>query len=81
MPASAQELFPGRQITLIAPYAPGGVVDMTARLLAEGFRAGLLRASQSLEDRRRRAWNQDRAVISLILPRFAGADTGSLARC
>jgi tripartite-type tricarboxylate transporter receptor subunit TctC len=37
IPAVAQELFPGRQITLIAPYAPGGVVDITARILAEGF--------------------------------------------
>lgn len=37
VPAAAQELFPGRQITLIAPYPPGGVVDMTARLLAEGL--------------------------------------------
>jgi tripartite-type tricarboxylate transporter receptor subunit TctC len=38
LPAAAQELFPGRQMTLIAPYAAGGVVDMTARLLAEGFK-------------------------------------------
>ncbi len=36
-PAAAGPLFPGQQITLIAPYPPGGVVDMTARLLAEGF--------------------------------------------
>jgi tripartite-type tricarboxylate transporter receptor subunit TctC len=36
-PAMAEPLFPGQQITLIAPYPPGGVVDMTARLLAEGF--------------------------------------------
>jgi tripartite-type tricarboxylate transporter receptor subunit TctC len=36
-PVAAEPLFPGQQITLIAPYPPGGVVDMTARLLAEGF--------------------------------------------
>jgi tripartite-type tricarboxylate transporter receptor subunit TctC len=37
--AFAQSAFPSRQITLVVPYPPGGVVDMTARLLAEGLRA------------------------------------------
>ncbi len=37
-PTIAQS-FPSRPITLIAPYPPGGVVDMTARLLADGLRA------------------------------------------
>ncbi len=35
----AQSAFPSRPITLIVPYPPGGVVDMTARLMAEGLRA------------------------------------------
>ncbi len=38
-PASyAQTPFPSRQITLIVPYPPGGVVDMTARLMADGLK-------------------------------------------
>ena len=37
-PARAQDTYPSRQITLIAPYPPGGVVDMTARMLAEGLK-------------------------------------------
>lgn len=37
-PATADERYPSRQITLIVPYAPGGVVDMTARLLADGLK-------------------------------------------
>jgi tripartite-type tricarboxylate transporter receptor subunit TctC len=36
-PAAAQS-FPSRQITLIVPYPPGGVVDMTARVLADGLK-------------------------------------------
>jgi tripartite-type tricarboxylate transporter receptor subunit TctC len=36
--ASAQEPYPSRQITLIVPYPAGGVVDLTARLLADGLR-------------------------------------------
>jgi tripartite-type tricarboxylate transporter receptor subunit TctC len=35
--ASAQS-YPSRQISLIVPYAPGGVLDLVARLLAEGLR-------------------------------------------
>ena len=35
--ASAQS-YPSRQISLIVPYAPGGVLDLVARLLAEGMR-------------------------------------------
>ncbi len=36
--ASAQEPFPTRTITLIVPYPAGGVVDLTARLLADGLK-------------------------------------------
>jgi len=35
----AQEAYPTRQITLIAPYAAGGSTDLVARVLSEGLRA------------------------------------------
>jgi len=37
-PAVAQSAFPSRPITLVVPYPPGGVVDITARLMADGLR-------------------------------------------
>ncbi len=33
-PASAQRRFPSRPITLIVPFAPGGIADLTARAVA-----------------------------------------------
>jgi tripartite-type tricarboxylate transporter receptor subunit TctC len=39
--AKAQDSFPSRQISLIAPYAAGGSIDLIARLLAEGLTARL----------------------------------------
>ena len=35
MPAPAQSQYPNQPIKLIVPYAPGGVPDTTARLLAQ----------------------------------------------
>ncbi|HKA81760.1 MAG TPA: tripartite tricarboxylate transporter substrate binding protein, partial [Xanthobacteraceae bacterium] len=35
----AQDAYPTRQITLIAPYAAGGSTDLVARVLSEGLRA------------------------------------------
>ncbi len=35
----AQDTYPTRQITLIAPYAAGGSTDLVARVLSEGLRA------------------------------------------
>src|SRR5262249_60469775 len=37
--AVAQESYPVRQITLIAPYAAGGSTDLVARVLSEGLKA------------------------------------------
>ena len=39
--ASAQQSYPSRQISLIAPYAAGGSIDLIARILAEGLSARL----------------------------------------
>ena len=36
-PAAAQKVFPDRSVTLVLPYAPGGTVDIQARLLAQGL--------------------------------------------
>jgi tripartite-type tricarboxylate transporter receptor subunit TctC len=35
--ASAQESYPTRPITIVAPFPPGGVVDLTGRPLAAGL--------------------------------------------
>lgn len=35
--ASAQDAYPSRPVTLIAPYAAGGSIDLIARILAEGL--------------------------------------------
>jgi tripartite-type tricarboxylate transporter receptor subunit TctC len=35
LPAGAQDITPGRPVTLIVPSAPGGTTDFAARLLAE----------------------------------------------
>jgi tripartite-type tricarboxylate transporter receptor subunit TctC len=40
-PAIAQENYPSRQITLIAPFAAGGSTDLVARVISEGLRAKL----------------------------------------
>jgi tripartite-type tricarboxylate transporter receptor subunit TctC len=36
-PASAQDQYPSRQISLIAPFAAGGSVDIVSRILVEGL--------------------------------------------
>ena len=39
--AAAQPAFPGKPITLIVPFAPGGVADITARTVAQAMAASL----------------------------------------
>ena len=39
--ASAQDNYPSHPITLIAPFAAGGSVDLVSRILAEGLTARL----------------------------------------
>src|SRR3954466_12451363 len=39
--ASAQDNYPSRQITMIAPFAAGGSTDLVARVISEGLRAKL----------------------------------------
>ncbi len=40
-PAAAQEPFPSRPITLVAPFPPGGVADLTARPVAAAMERAL----------------------------------------
>jgi tripartite-type tricarboxylate transporter receptor subunit TctC len=39
--AAAQDNYPTRQITLVAPFAAGGSTDLVARVVSEGLRAKL----------------------------------------
>ena len=39
--AQAQDNYPSRPITLIAPFSPGGSIDLVSRILAEGLGARL----------------------------------------
>ncbi len=38
-PAAAQDGYPSRQVTIIAPFAAGGSADIVARIIAEGLTA------------------------------------------
>ena len=40
-PAWAQSRFPDRPITIVVPFAPGGIADLTARAVAEHMAKGL----------------------------------------
>lgn len=36
-PAYAQETWPARQVTILVPYPPGGIVDVVTRIAADGL--------------------------------------------
>lgn len=36
-PATAADAFPQRPVTLIVPFAPGGSVDIAARLISDAW--------------------------------------------
>ena len=40
-PATAQDAYPSRPITMIVPFAPGGSTDAIGRIVAEGLRQAL----------------------------------------
>jgi tripartite-type tricarboxylate transporter receptor subunit TctC len=41
MPASAQDAYPSRPIKVLVPFAPGGAVDIVARIVSEHMRQTL----------------------------------------
>lgn len=41
LPATAQDTYPGKPITIVVPYAPGGASDFLGRILADGLKARL----------------------------------------
>src|SRR5690606_23471306 len=65
-PALAQD-FPQRAITLVAPFAPGGSVDITARLIADAW-ARQLGQSVVIENRAGASGNIGMAAVARAQP-------------
>src|SRR5690606_35782586 len=65
--SASAETFPQRAITLVAPFAPGGSVDITARLIADS-RAKQLGQSVVIENRAGASGNIGMAAVARAQP-------------
>ena len=65
--SASAETFPQRAITLIAPFAPGGSVDITARLIADAW-AKQLGQSVVIENRAGASGNIGMAAVARAQP-------------
>lgn len=66
-PAAAADAFPARAITLVAPFAPGGSVDIAARLVSDAW-ARELGQSLVIENRAGASGNIGMAAVARAKP-------------
>ncbi|MGE8591052.1 MAG: tripartite tricarboxylate transporter substrate-binding protein, partial [Alcaligenes sp.] len=79
-PAAAADAFPDRAITLIVPFAPGGSVDIAARLISEAW-GRALGQSVIIENRAGASGNIGMSAVARAQPNgyTLGINTMSLA--